>query len=116
VRRRAKYSLQHLVRVNLAGQDRAYRCVYQLEDENGEQRCYFCVTKLLQSYVTMLYHGDTCGQAKVGRQSGRTQPHVPFPAVNNASTAVQRGCILLCNMLLLCYFLQVTWGCASARS
>jgi hypothetical protein len=34
--RRAKYELQHLVRVNLAGQDRAYRCVYQLEDENGE--------------------------------------------------------------------------------
>lgn len=34
--RRAKYSLQHLVRVNLAGQDRAYRCVYQLEDDNGE--------------------------------------------------------------------------------
>jgi hypothetical protein len=33
---RAKYSLQHLVRVNLAGQDRAYRCVYQLEDDNGE--------------------------------------------------------------------------------
>jgi hypothetical protein len=24
------------VRVNLAGQDKAYRCVYQLEDENGE--------------------------------------------------------------------------------
>jgi hypothetical protein len=35
---RAKYSLQHLVRVNLAGQDRAYRCVYQLEDDNGEHR------------------------------------------------------------------------------
>lgn len=35
--RRSKYELQHLVRVNLAGQDRAYRCVYQLEDENGEQ-------------------------------------------------------------------------------
>uniref|UniRef100_A0A383VBC9 3-ketoacyl-CoA synthase n=1 Tax=Tetradesmus obliquus TaxID=3088 RepID=A0A383VBC9_TETOB len=34
--RRAKYELQHLVRVNLAGQDRAYRCVYQLEDENGD--------------------------------------------------------------------------------
>eukprot|EP00879_Flechtneria_rotunda_P008746 GHRR01009160.1.p1 GENE.GHRR01009160.1~~GHRR01009160.1.p1 ORF type:complete len:292 (+),score=90.74 GHRR01009160.1:2046-2921(+) len=34
--RRAKYELAHLVRVNLAGQDRAYRCVYQLEDENGE--------------------------------------------------------------------------------
>lgn len=36
--RRAKYTLEHLVRVNLAGQDRAYRCVYQLEDENGEWR------------------------------------------------------------------------------
>lgn len=24
------------MRVNLAGQDKAYRCVYQLEDENGE--------------------------------------------------------------------------------
>jgi hypothetical protein len=35
--RRAKYSLEHLVRVNLAGQDKAYRCVYQEEDENGEQ-------------------------------------------------------------------------------
>jgi hypothetical protein len=34
--RRAKYTLEHLVRVNLAGQDKAYRCVYQLEDENGE--------------------------------------------------------------------------------
>jgi hypothetical protein len=29
--------LEHLVRVNLAGQDKAYRCVYQEEDENGEQ-------------------------------------------------------------------------------
>jgi hypothetical protein len=36
--RRAKYELQHLVRVNLAGQDTAYRCVYQMEDENGASR------------------------------------------------------------------------------
>jgi hypothetical protein len=35
--RRAKYELEHLVRVNLAGQDRAYRCVYQMEDDNGER-------------------------------------------------------------------------------
>eukprot|EP00878_Enallax_costatus_P009912 GHUV01010349.1.p1 GENE.GHUV01010349.1~~GHUV01010349.1.p1 ORF type:complete len:507 (+),score=77.65 GHUV01010349.1:205-1725(+) len=34
--KRAKYELAHLVRVNLAGQDRAYRCVYQMEDENGD--------------------------------------------------------------------------------
>eukprot|EP00775_Hariotina_reticulata_P001695 gene1695-2040_t len=33
---RAKYELRHLVRVNLAGQDTAYRCVYQMEDDNGE--------------------------------------------------------------------------------
>ncbi|KAF8055276.1 KCS1 [Scenedesmus sp. PABB004] len=33
---RSKYELAHLVRVNLAGQDKAYRCVYQEEDENGD--------------------------------------------------------------------------------
>ena len=34
--RRAKYRLQHLVRVNMAGSDKGFSCVYQTEDEKGD--------------------------------------------------------------------------------
>lgn len=33
--RRSKYRLDHLVRVNMAGSDKGYTCVYQTEDDNG---------------------------------------------------------------------------------
>ncbi|KAI8463398.1 MAG: FAE1/Type III polyketide synthase-like protein-domain-containing protein [Monoraphidium minutum] len=35
-RGRAKYQLRNLVRVNMAGSDKGYSCVYQTEDENGD--------------------------------------------------------------------------------
>ena len=34
--RRAKYRLRHLVRVNMAGSDTGFSCVYQTEDEKGD--------------------------------------------------------------------------------
>lgn len=34
--RRSKYQLKHLVRVNLAGSDEGFNCVYQTNDEYGE--------------------------------------------------------------------------------
>jgi len=35
-RSRAKYQLRHLVRVNMAGKDAGYGCVYQTEDDSGD--------------------------------------------------------------------------------
>lgn len=32
---RAKYELQHTVRTHLGGNDQAYKCIFQCEDENG---------------------------------------------------------------------------------
>jgi hypothetical protein len=32
---RSKYYLKHLVRVNMAGSDKGYTCVYQTEDDMG---------------------------------------------------------------------------------
>ncbi len=35
--RRAKYSLQHVVRTHLAENDAAYNCVYEMEDGEGNR-------------------------------------------------------------------------------
>jgi hypothetical protein len=34
--RRAKYELKHVVRTTIANDEEAFKCVYQMEDDQGE--------------------------------------------------------------------------------